>query len=105
MKATDLAHIVSVICAIFTAEFACAQNYPTRPIRFVVTGSGGSSDFAARMVTQGISSGLGQQVVVDARGGALPSIEIVAKAPSDGYTLLYFGSALWLLPLLTVKRA
>jgi tripartite-type tricarboxylate transporter receptor subunit TctC len=76
------------------------QPYPTKPIRMVTSAAGGSSDFAARLVAQGMSQGLGQQVIIDNRGGGVAAIEIVVKAPADGYTLLYYGSILWLLPLL-----
>ena len=77
-----------------------AQNYPNRPVRVVTSAPGGSSDFAARLLTPGLASGLGQPVIIENRGGGVAAIEIVAKAQPDGYTLLYYGSILWLLPLL-----
>src|SRR5688572_30370194 len=82
------------------AGIACAQNYPLRPVRVVTSAPGGSSDFAARLLTPGLASGLGQPVIIENRGGGVAAIEIVAKAQPDGYTLLYYGSILWLLPLL-----
>ena len=75
------------------------QSYPNRPIRMVAGAPGGSSDFAARTVAQGISGPLGQNVIVENRSFGVMAIEIVAKAPPDGYTLLYYGSALWIGPL------
>ena len=100
MTASGLARIVPVICAIVAAEFACAQNFPTTSIRIVTSPPGGSSDFAARLIAPGLSTGFNQTVIVDNRGGGPVPIEIVAKAPADGYTLLYYGSGLWINPLL-----
>lgn len=74
-----------------TAATAAAQQYPTRPIRFIVPyAPGGGTDIVARMVAQSMSEGLGQQVAVDNRGGAsgIVGTEIAAKSPPDGYTLL-----------------
>jgi tripartite-type tricarboxylate transporter receptor subunit TctC len=76
---------------------AQAQDYPTRPIR-IVTGSG-SSDVVSRLIAQNLSTNLGEPVIVDNRPGIL-GIEIAAKADPDGYTLLLYGSGLWLLPYL-----
>ena len=69
-----------------------AQNYPTRAIRLIVPQAAGSaSDTVARIVAGGLSPLLGQQIVVDNRpGGALTiGIDMVVKAPADGYTLGY----------------
>ena len=81
------------------AHLSFAQSYPAKPIRIVAPGAGGSGDFAARLIAQGLAGSLGQQVVVDNRGGVIPA-ETVAKAPADGYTLLLHGSSIWLTPLL-----
>jgi tripartite-type tricarboxylate transporter receptor subunit TctC len=79
-----------------------AQTYPSKPIRLVTLEPGGGLDFAARVLAQATSGGLGQQVIVDNKGGAggAIAIESVAKAPADGYTLLFQGSNIWILPLL-----
>jgi tripartite-type tricarboxylate transporter receptor subunit TctC len=81
----------------FAAGAADVQNFPVKPIRIVTTEAGSGTDFGARMVAQCISGPLGQQVVVENRGGVMPN-EVVAKAQPDGYTLVHNGSALWLLP-------
>ena len=60
---------------------------------------GAGNDFVARVIAQGLSPSLGQQLVVDNRPAGVVG-EIVAKAPPDGYTLLAIGSVLWLTPFL-----
>ena len=73
------------------AAITPATDYPTKPIRIIVPQSpGGSTDLAARIVTQRLSDALGQPIVVDNRSGAgsLNGTETVAKAAPDGYTLL-----------------
>jgi tripartite-type tricarboxylate transporter receptor subunit TctC len=70
---------------------AVAQGYPARPLRLVVPFPPGSpSDTLGRIVAQRLSDSLGQAVVLDNRGGAAGTVgvEIGAKAPPDGYTLL-----------------
>src|SRR5215510_16237650 len=77
------------LAAAFLAGGAAA-DYPEKPIRFVVPQARGSAtDTISRIVTPEMSKFLGQQVVVDNRpGGALTiGIDIVAKAPPDGYTI------------------
>ena len=81
---------VSVAAAVFACG-AQAQSYPTKAVRVVVPfPAGGSNDLVARMVSQELSKAMGQQFVVDNRGGASGVIgaEMVARAPADGYTLM-----------------
>ena len=68
-----------------------ASAYPTKSIRLIVPlAPGGGNDTIARLIGVKISPTLGQQVVIDNRPGAggIIGVEIVAKAPADGYTLL-----------------
>jgi tripartite-type tricarboxylate transporter receptor subunit TctC len=76
---------------------AAAQNFPERPIRLVSPfAPGGGNDLVSRMLAQALSKNLGQSVVVDNRPGATTMIgmELVAKAPADGYTLVMSSSTL-----------
>jgi len=73
-----------------------ADAYPVRPIRLIIPfPPGGSNDVVGRVIAQQLSERLGQQVVVDNRGGAggLIGTEQAAKAEPDGYTLLFISSA------------
>ena len=76
-----------------------AQEYPSKPIRIVTSPSGGGQDFAARLIAQGVSGPVGQQLIVENRPSNLLG-EIVAKAASDGYTLLLAGTSFMIDPLL-----
>jgi tripartite-type tricarboxylate transporter receptor subunit TctC len=72
------------------AAFAQA-GYPSKPVRLVVPSSaGGGTDIVARIIAPELSKRLGQQVVIDNRPGAgtMIGIEVAAKSPPDGYTLL-----------------
>ena len=83
--------------ALFDAH---AQSYPTKPVRIVTAGLGGGNDWVSRFIAQGVSPALGQQVIVDNRGGGVIPGEIVARAPADGHTLLVMSSSLWIGQLL-----
>ena len=72
-------------------QFAAADNYPEKPIRFVVPyAAGGTTDLLSRAIAQKLSEAIGQAVVPDNRPGAGGNVgaEIVAKSPPDGYTML-----------------
>ncbi|MBM3204199.1 hypothetical protein FJZ55_09895, partial [Candidatus Woesearchaeota archaeon] len=90
---------------VLSALSALAQPYPARPIRLAVSGVGGSSNFAAHLISQGLSQRWGVPVVVDSRQSGAAVSEIVARAQPDGHTLLLNGSTLWLLPLLHARIA
>jgi tripartite-type tricarboxylate transporter receptor subunit TctC len=69
-----------------------AANYPDRPVRMIIGfPPGGAADFLGRIAAQRLTAGLGQQVVVDNRGGAggLIATEIAVQGTPDGYTLLF----------------
>ena len=73
------------------AVIAHAQTYPNKPVRLILPYTpGGGTDLIARPLAQKLSERLGQQVIVDNRGGANGNIgmELAAKAPPDGYTLV-----------------
>ena len=73
-----------------------ASAYPTKSIRLIVPlAPGGGNDTIARLIGVKISPTLGQRVVIDNRPGAggIIGVEIVAKAPADGYTLLLANAA------------
>ena len=87
LMSAALAALLSVASAA-----SLAQTYPDRPVRLVVGfPPGGAADILGRIAAQHLSAGLGQQVVVDNRGGAggLIATEITARANPDGYTLLW----------------
>ena len=101
---TRLSVAAAALVAAGLSSPAQAQEYPTRPIRLIVSFAGGT-DVVARLLAQGISGPLGQPVVIDQRLGAGGNIahEAVARAAPDGYTLLMSGSPLVLNPLLNPR--
>ena len=84
---------VTALCALQ----ASAQEFPARAIRIVVPSSpGGGTDILARQIATRLTERWGQQVVVDNRPGAgqMIGLELVAKAPADGYTLVVTATPL-----------
>ena len=83
--------------ALCTAPAFAVDTWPNRPLRIVTSEPGGGSDFTARVVAQGLTQSLGQQVIVDNRGGANGNIglELTAKAPADGYTIVIATVGTW----------
>lgn len=95
------------LLALFVASVAVAQTYPNRPVRVIVAQSAGSSiDTITRIVTPRISELLGQQLVLDNRGGAagIIGLEIAARATPDGYTLAVSGSSAMVNSRFTYKQ-
>ena len=79
-----------------SAAHAWSQSYPTRTVRIVVPyAAGGNTDIVTRLIAQHLSTGWGQQVIVDNRAGGATNIgsEMVARAQPDGYTLLMGGAS------------
>jgi tripartite-type tricarboxylate transporter receptor subunit TctC len=104
------------IATAFIAALAClpaagafAQAYPVKPIRLISPyPPGGGTDASARIIAQALGEQMGQQVVVDSRGGASGRIgtELAAKSPADGYNLVLGNVApLAILPASGVKLA
>ncbi len=94
--------IFSVYLMIAGDQALFAQAYPYKPVRIVTSAVGGGTDFVARIVAQGLAEVLGQQVIVENRGNLI-SIETIAKAAPDGYSLLFNGQGLWLSPLMQTR--
>ena len=93
-KRPGLRPFILALLLISCAPLAAQQkgdNYPTRPVRWVVPyAAGGLPDTMARVTSARMTDSLGQQIVIDNRGGAggIVGTEIVARAVPDGYTML-----------------
>lgn len=75
-----------------------AQDYPVRPVRLLTSEAGGAGDFVSRALAPGLAAALGQQIVIENRPGN--AVETVARAVSDGHTLLLYGNTVWITPLM-----
>jgi len=88
---------------LFAAAAASAQEWPGKPVRWVVPfPPGGSVDIVSRLMQNGISKGLGQPILIETRGGAggtVGTAEVARSAP-DGYTFLFTLSSHTINPLL-----
>ena len=85
-----MARFFFLLASSFLITTANSQGYPSKPIRFVVSfPPGGSADLMARAIAPQLSERLGQQVVVENRGGASGNlgVDAVAKSAPDGYTI------------------
>lgn len=91
-KSTLLAAGAAILCAFCTLPAPVqAQTYPSRPITLIVPfPPGGGSDLMGRLIAEGLAPRIGQQVIVENRGGAGGSIGtgVVANSAPDGYTLV-----------------
>jgi len=97
---------VVMALAIAWALPADAQAWPAKPIRWIVPfAPGGSNDVTARVIAERLAATLGQPVVVENRAGAAGTIgvELVAKSPADGYTLVSSSDTITLAPHLYPK--
>ncbi|MFM9970924.1 MAG: Bug family tripartite tricarboxylate transporter substrate binding protein [Burkholderiales bacterium] len=92
--------VFASLALLTAASFGHAQDYPSKPIRIITASLGGVADVSARLLAQGVSGALGQQIIIENRGGETLAIEAVARARPDGYTLLVYGTPLWLTPLM-----
>jgi len=94
---TRLRLVVALALSAFAAG-AAAQQYPVKPVRIVVPFvAGGPTDIQGRMLGEKLGQRLGQQFIIDNRGGANGNIgmELVAKAPPDGYTIVIATVGTW----------
>ena len=92
--------VLSLGLMLLGAGVAAGQSYPGKPLRIITGGVGGGNDVSARLVAQGLSVSMGQQTIVDNRSSGAVTAEAVAKAAPDGYTILVYGSTIWITPLM-----
>ena len=95
-RAREFSYCLVPLALCLGVAVANAQDYPVRPVRFIVPfAPGGAADFTARGLAQKLTEGLGQQVVVDNRAGAsgIIGVQLVAGSARDGYTLLLGSSS------------
>ena len=83
--------VLSAMASILAPLAVYAQAYPVKPVRILIPWPpGGANDVVGRIVAQRMTEQLGQQVIVENRGGASGTIgsDLVAKGPADGYTIM-----------------
>ncbi len=98
---------VGVVALTWAAATALAQTYPDKPIRVLAAQSAGSSlDTIARIVTIKMSELLGQQLVIDNRGGAggIIGVELAARSTPDGYTVLVGAPSSMIISIFTYRK-
>ena len=86
---------------------ANAQNWPSRPVKLIVpTGPGAATDIMARLLADGVSKTLGQPMIVENMPGAsgIVAHQAVARAPADGYTLLFTNTSGLAINLVSFKQ-
>jgi tripartite-type tricarboxylate transporter receptor subunit TctC len=101
MKA--LSRCIALSALLLIGSGAGAQDWPSKPVRFIVPyPPGGGTDVIARIVQEPLSKALGQQIVIENRGGAGGALgtEAAAKSTADGYTFLFTLSSHTINPLL-----
>ena len=80
MLATRLLVRMFLVCLmVLAAAYAHGQNFPNKTIRIVTTEPGSTSDFLARLIAQGITGGLGRQVIVENKGGGMLASDAVLR--------------------------
>ena len=102
MKRRILSQLLLATLALSAAPLALAQAYPARPVKVIIPfPPGGTLDAVGRMLAQRLSDQLGQPFVVENRAGGNGTIgaDAVAKAPADGYTLLFNASTFTTAPM------
>jgi tripartite-type tricarboxylate transporter receptor subunit TctC len=102
-----LAGVVSAMVLAIPAAPAWAQAYPVKPVRIIVPfGAGGGTDIQGRLLAQKFQTSMGQNFLVENRAGAsgLIGAEFVARAPADGYNILFTTASLAVNVQLYAKR-
>src|SRR5262245_43539810 len=92
--------------ALLASGIASAQDYPTKPVKIIIPfPAGGITDIAGRLIAQRLSERLGQQFYIENVAGAGGNIGMgqVARAPGDGYTILFASSSIVVNPNLYNK--
>lgn len=95
--------LIVLVLGLFAAMSAWAEEWPTKPVRFIVPyPPGGGTDVMARILQHPLSEALGQQIIIENRGGAGGAVgtEVVAKSVPDGYTFLFTLSSHTINPLI-----
>lgn len=108
MKKVSFALLAGALLATLSWMDALAAEFPEKPIRIIVPyAPGGGGDILARMYAEKLKVELGQPVIVDNKPGAgtLIGSELVAKAPADGYTLLFTTNSVLIAPILNAAAA
>ena len=100
--------LAAVICSavMLGTPAHAAQTYPMKPVRMIVPYvAGGNADIQARYIAERLSEALGKPLVVDNRGGAngMIGIELAARSPADGHTLLFVANTFTVSPSLFSK--
>lgn len=83
--------LLAVVCAFLAWGHSLAQDYPNKPVRFIVPyAPGGSSDILARTLGQKLADAMGQPFIIDNRPGvgSMVGTEVLAKSAADGYTII-----------------
>jgi tripartite-type tricarboxylate transporter receptor subunit TctC len=100
------ATLIAVALSALVPAAALAQAWPAKPVRMIVPfPPGGNTDIIARIVAPRMGENLGQQIIIDNRGGAGSTIgtELAARSPADGYTLLMVSAAHVINPAMVKK--
>ena len=94
IRITAAACALALLGAVQQTAAQTAAPWPSKYLRIVTAAAGSANDWGSRVLAQELTASLGQQVIVENRGGL--SMENVAKSPADGYSILGYGSAAWL---------
>ena len=100
---TAISRFVALCAALVVSAPALAQQYPNKPVRIIIPfAAGGVTDIAGRVIAAELSKRLGQQFYIENQGGAGGNLGManVARAPGDGYTVLFASSSIVVNPSL-----